>query len=159
MRIKVKKILSVTLLIFAIGLTACGNDTGEGSENENLVQEKSNNTSRDQISEEFSWDNIPVYPEAKLESTNDCAAKWAECEKCEHRVYVTTDNPEDVCLYYKAKMLELGWVKLVYQFYPEGSCLGTYNSADGITRVFMNIAQRRSDKKTFIAITMGQDCP
>ncbi len=154
-----RKLFLPALLFSFIGLIACGSDAGNEKENEKLMQETAENMSQDQLSDEFTWDNIPVYPGATLESTDDCAAKWADCEKCEHRVYVTADNPADLCPYYKDRMLEMGWVKLVYQFYPEGSCLGTYNSADGNTRVFLNIAQRRSDKKTFIAITMGQDCP
>jgi len=147
------------LLFCSIGFIACGSNAGDEKEDEKLAQETLENMSQDQLSDEFTWDNISVYPGATLESTYDCPAKWAECEKCEHRVYVTDNHPEDVCPFYKDKMLEMGWVKLVYQFYPESSCLGTYNSADGNTRVFMNVAQRRSDRKTFITITMGQGCP
>ena len=154
-----RKLFLAALLFSFTGLIACGSDTGNEKENKKLVQETPENMSQGQLTDEFTWDNIPVYPGAILESTDDCAAKWAECEKCEHRVYVTDEDPADVCSFYKDKMLDMGWVKLVYQCYPEGSCLGTYNSADGNTRVFMNVAQRRSDKKTFIAITMGQSCP
>lgn len=154
-----RKLFLAALLFSFTGLIACGSDTVNEKENEKLVQETPENMSQGQLTDEFTWDNIPVYPGATLESTDECAAKWAECEKCEYRIYVTDEDPADVCPFYKDKMLDMGWVKLVYQFYPEGSCLGTYNSADGNTRVFMNVAQRRSDKKTFIAITMGQSCP
>lgn len=154
-----RKLFLPALLLCSIGLIACGSDTGNEKENEKLVQDNPESMSKDQLRNEFTWENIPVYPGAALESTDDCPAKWAECEKCEHHVYVTEEDPAEVCSFYKDRMLEIGWVKLVYQFYPEGSCLGTYNSADGNIRVFMNVAQRRSDKKTFIAITMGQSCP
>ena len=52
-----------------------------------------------------------------------------------------------------------GWDKLVYQAYPEGSCMGTWMADDGHTRVLMNIAEGQGDNKTFIAITMGEGCP
>jgi len=154
-----RKLFLSALLLSLFVFIACGNDASNEKENEKLVQETTENMSKDQLSDQFTWDNIPDYPGATLESTEDCPAKWAECEKCEHKLFVTDDDPADVCQFYKDKMLEMGWVKIVYQFYPEGSCLGTYNSNDGNTRVFMNVAQRRSDNKTFIAITMGQSCP
>lgn len=154
-----KKSYLPILFLSSIFLITCGGNTGDEIEDKNLSQDKPKNIEQEQTSDEFSWDNIPVYPGATLEGTEDCPAKWATCDKCEHRIYATNDDPADVCQFYKDKMIEMGWIKIVYQFYPEGSCLGTYNSTDGRTRVFISAGQRRSDEKTFVAITMGQDCP
>ena len=76
-----RKLFLAALLFSFTGLIACGSDTGNEKENKKLVQETPENMSQGQLTDEFTWDNIPVYPGAILESTDDCAAKWAECEK------------------------------------------------------------------------------
>jgi hypothetical protein len=156
-----KNLLHFVFLLIIIAIFSCGGEVEnkevtELDKPEAIEKVKNENRSTSGI---FSWDNIRVYKGAILESTEDCPAKWAECEKCEHRVYVTDDDPKDVCDFYKDEMKENGWNKIVFQIYPEGSCMGSWLSADSDTRVFLNAAQRRSDNKTFIAITMGNNCP
>ena len=110
---------------------------------------------------DFSWDNIPVYPGADLETSEPCPPQWEDCEMCENRVYVTKDDPEDVCSFYEDGMPENGWDKLVYQSYPEGSCMGTWMAELGGAsgpRVLMGIGKGQGDK-TIIGITMGTGCP
>ena len=94
-----------------------------------------------------------------MESTGECPPQWAKCEICEHRAYVTEDALETVCSFYKEGMPGKDWDKIVFQSYPEGSCIGTWLSSDSETRVLMNIGKRRGDKKTYIGITMGKKCP
>jgi len=156
-----KKLRYFAILLSCTVMFSCGGDAdnGDKTDTDRLKSSEQTNIEDPSISESFSWDNIPVYAGAVLESTTDCAAKWAECEKCEHRIYVTDDDPKVVCTFYKKVMEKKGWNKIVYQAYPEGSCLGTWLSADSETRVFLNVAQRRSDRKIFVAITMGKGCP
>lgn len=106
-----------------------------------------------------SWNDIPVYPGAEDEGPKPCSGKWAKCEKCEHRTYITTECPEKACDFYKMEMPGNGWNKLVFQKYPEGSCLGSWIKQDSEVRVFLNIGKRRGDKKTYIGITRGERCP
>jgi len=110
---------------------------------------------------DFSWDNIPVYPGADLETSEPCPPQWEDCEVCENRVYVTQDDTESVCSFYEDGMPENGWDKLVYQSYPEGSCMGTWMAELGDAsgpRVLMGIGKGQGDK-TIIGITMGTGCP
>ena len=163
--------LVLILLLSALSLIACGSDGDKENESEGAGQtapeptetaepETSEETHQDQpASGDLPWDELPVFPKADLESQEECPAKWAECDLCEHRAYVTEESPEAVCPLIADGMSEKGWFKLMYQFYPEGSCMGTWMADESDTRVLMNAAQRRSDKKTFIAITMGQECP
>jgi len=156
-----KNLLHFAFLLIITAMFACGGDAenDEATEIDNTVKNDETKNEDQSTSGTFSWDNIPVYTGAVLESTEDCPAKWAECEICEHRIYVTDDDPTDVCNFYKEAMQKKGWKKIVFQMYPEGSCMGSWLSADSNVRVFFNAAQRRSDKKTFIAITMGINCP
>ena len=108
---------------------------------------------------ELSWDKIPAYPGAVLEETGDCPGKWADCEVCEHRTYVTEDSQDDVCTFYKGIMPAMGWMKIVFQSYPEGSCMGTWMSGDSETRALMTVGKTGADNKTTIGITMGKKCP
>jgi len=156
-----KNLLYFIIPLSFLVMSSCGGDPENKTSsdiNDKEVKEKTTNENQSSTSS-FSWDNIPVYPNAALETTEDCPAKWSECEKCEHRIYFTDDDPNDVCSFYKDAMKKKGWKKNVFQMYPEGSCMGSWLSADSNVRVFFNAAQRRNDKKTFIAITMGQNCP
>lgn len=69
-----------------------------------------------------------------MESTGECPPQWAKCEICEHRAYVTEDAPETVCSFYKEGIPGKDWDKIVFQSYPEGSCIGTWLSSDFETK-------------------------
>lgn len=109
------------------------------------------------------WDDIPVYPGAELELSEECPPQWQQCETCERRVYTTDASPEGVCEFYKNEMPKRGWDKIVYQFWPEGSCTGTWMAEmgdDSGPRVLLGIGQRsRTDETTSIGVTMGVGCP
>ena len=160
-------ILFLGLSLICLSFVACGGGADEEEKSEaaqvtSLPQEQAQpmEKEQDQPSEgTFSWDNIPAYPGAVLESTGDCPAKWAECEVCEHRTYVTDDTPQAVCSFFEEGMPAKGWSKIVFQSYPEGSCMGTWMSGDSDTRVLMTIGKGGGQNKTFISITMGKKCP
>jgi hypothetical protein len=167
-----KKWLSMTvvlvLLLSSVSLVACSSggadekdtETTEQTALEPTAQSTPADTPQDQPpSGDLSWDDIPVYPGADLEGSEECAPQWADCESCELRIHVTGDSPEVVCSFYEEGMPDKGWDELVYQSYPEGSCLGTWMAGDSDPRVLMNIAQRRDDEKTVISITLGKGCP
>ncbi|MDY6910889.1 MAG: hypothetical protein SVM79_00800 [Chloroflexota bacterium] len=49
----------------------------------------------------------------------------------ERRMYVTDASPEAVCEFYKNEMPKLGWDKIVYLLWLEGSCTGTWMAEMG----------------------------
>jgi len=141
------------MLLFLTVFVACSNEEVKEQLNSQTTTMKiPDNDIRKDL-----WESVPIYQGSTLESTKDCPGKWAKCETCEHRIYVTDEVPADVCSFFKDEMLKRGWMKLTYQFYPEGSCLATWMKDD--TRVIFNAANRRSDNKTFIAITLGKGYP
>ena len=156
-----KKMLHLTFLLGFITMFSCGGDV----ENKNSADIEDSGSREETTTENratisgFSWDNIPIYPGAALDEETDCPAKWADCKICQHRVYITYDSPNEVCDFYGKEMPKMGWEKIVFQNFPEGSCMGSWKSSASDIRVFFNAAKRRSDKKTFIAFTMGKDCP
>ena len=101
--------------------------------------------------------DIPIYDDAVLEETKDCPGKWTNCDECKQIIYVTNDDPEKVCTFYKEEMKKRDWIKITYQFYQEGSCLATWMKSN--TRLLFNASKRRSDRKTFISFTIGRNCP
>ncbi|MCD4720304.1 MAG: discoidin domain-containing protein [Desulfobacula sp.] len=114
---------------------------------------------KDFISRDSFFKDIPAYPESVFQGTKPCPQKWAECDQCEQRYYITNDAPEKVCDFYKAEMPVQGWKKFVYQKYPEGACFGTWVKENRKTRTVISIGRTRSDKKTFIGILKGEQCP
>lgn len=157
-------LLKLILFIVSLSLIACGSEadrnTKENPTEKELLENTQNDDNQNQnISGDLNWDDIPIYPGSVLEKTTNCPGKWKDCGECEHRIYVVEKNTEDVCTFFKDGMKENGWFKLVYQFYPEGSCMGAWKMLDTDVRVLMNIAKGGNDNKTFIAITLGKECP
>jgi hypothetical protein len=148
--------LLVVALILA-GLIACG--SGEVDEREQAEPEKPPASSAGDLS----WDDIPVYPRTKSADTEPCPVQWSSCETCESRIWLTNDSPEDVCPFCKQEMPKKGWAKLTYQYFPEGSCTGTWmadmGDSDG-PRVILGVGQTaRGEDEVQIGITMGSACP
>ena len=114
---------------------------------------------KDFVSKGSFFKDISIYPGGVFQDTKPCPQKWVECNKCEQRYYITNDAPEKVCDFYKAGMPVQGWNKFVYQKYPEGSCMGTWVKENWKTRAVISIGKTRSDKKTFIGILKGEQCP
>jgi hypothetical protein len=139
--------------LFFITFSGCSNDKDIKQQDDQSSTEK---LSSENVKSDL-WLDFPVYKNAVLEETKECPGKWSDCGKCEHKIYVSNDSPMKICAYYRDEMKNLNWMKIAYQYFPEGSCLGTWMK--GSTRVFFNTAIRRSDNKTVISITIGRDCP
>ena len=95
------------------------------------------------------WDKLPVYPGSGSEVMESCPPQWEACEICEHRIYATSDVPEEVCSFYESGMSQSGWDKLVYQSYPEGSCMGSWMADMGDSsgpRLLMAIGRDQGDR-------------
>lgn len=169
-------VLLLALLLTSMTLAACGGDSDDetapeatATQPEEMTSEPTEQPTPEDTQQEqptsgdLSWDDIPIYSGAESESTDECAAKWQECDMCEHRVYMTDASPEDVCSFYEEELPALGWDKLVYQFYPEGSCMGTWMEDMGDSsgpRLFIEVGHPSGNTDTtFVAITMGEGCP
>ena len=140
-----KKLIQIIILLSFIALCSCESDVKSKNStdiDDSEAKEKTTNEIKSTAGS-LSWEYIPVYPGAVLETKTNCTAKWADCEKCEHRIYATSNDPDDVCSFYKDAMENKGWKRIVFQVYPEGSCMGSWLSADSETRFFQCSSKKK----------------
>ncbi len=153
--------LTILLIVTSLAMVGCGGEE-EAPVQEDTVPTATGSqqtTGSEAAATELGWDTMPVFEGAVLEVSEGCVDQWAQCEACEHRIYVTDSSSEDVCAFYESAMEGTGWTKLVFQNYQEGSCMGTWMRPAQDARILMTVGRRASDDKTFAAITMGLGCP
>ena len=138
----------MSMALVCLSVTACGKkaeteDTGGSS----APAEKSG-----------SGYDIPVYPGAeKVEKRDDeRTSPMFQAEQyndVEFRAYLTDDAADTVADFYKERMPENGWVRLVFQKWPEGS----YTTAwvGGENGALINIAVT-NDGQTYIGMVIGE---
>jgi len=151
---------ALAVILTFLGMVACGGE--EDQDTTSSDRPSVAETSEIGKSEGLPWDAIPLYSGAKLEKSEPCPPQWRGCEVCESRVYLTEDSPETVCAFYKDEMSKRDWDRLVFQSYPEGSCMGTWMAEMGDSsgpRVLLTIGKRTGDNSTAISIAMGRSCP
>ena len=120
--------LVLVMLVSCIGLVACGDGDENGTASPPPSNEVTNSTPSVPSEDDFTWNDIPVYPGAKPVQKGTWAIPPAEGEwsRVEWHYYETSGSVGEVAIFYKSKMPANGWQEAMWMETQEMNW-GLYN--------------------------------